>query len=98
MGFGSNTFPMMYGSYLQHGPDYPAGTYTYHLWKSITVRTAGDPMNLVVSLQKVVADVDKDQALFGTQRMERGLADSVAFPRFHMHLFGILILAPKLHA
>ncbi len=89
MGFGSNTFPIMYGSYLQHGPDYPAGTYTYHLWKSITVRTAGDPMNLVVSLQKVVADVDKDQALFGTQSMESGLADSVAFPRFHMHLFGI---------
>ena len=26
------------------------------------------------------------------------LVHRVAFPRFHMHLFGILILAPKLHA
>jgi putative ABC transport system permease protein len=88
-GFGSDPYPIMYGSYHQHGSKYPTGLYVYHLWKSITVRTAGNPMSLVASLQKAVAEVDKDQALFDVQRVEDALSDSVSFPRFQMRLFGI---------
>jgi len=88
-GFGSDPFPIMYGSYHQHGAEYPGGTYSYHTWKSITLRTAANPMNLVVPLQKVVAEIDKDQALFEVKSMEQGLADSASFPRFQMTLFGI---------
>jgi putative ABC transport system permease protein len=88
-GYGSDPQAILYGSYRQHGMDYPGGLYVYHLWKSITVRTAGDPMGLVAPLQKVVAGIDKDQALFDIHSVEQGLSDSVSFPRFQMRLFGI---------
>ena len=88
-GFYSDVLPMMYSSYHQHGTHYPTGHYTYHTWKSITIRTAGDPTRLVAPLQKIVAEVDKDQALFDVQSIEQGLAESVSFDRFQMNLFGI---------
>ena len=88
-GYGSDTHSIMYGSYHQHGADYPGGFYAYHTWKSITLRTAHDPMSLVAPLQKVVAEIDKDQALFDVQSMDRGLSRSVSFPRFQTTLFGI---------
>jgi putative ABC transport system permease protein len=88
-GFDSDVLPMMYSSYHQHGMKYPSGFYTYHTWKSITIRTAGDPMRLVGPLQKLVAEVDKDQALFSVQSIEHGLSESVSFDRFQMNLFGI---------
>jgi putative ABC transport system permease protein len=46
-------------------------------------------MRLVAPLQKVVAGLDKDQAVFDIQSVEQGLSDSVSFPRFQMRLFGI---------
>lgn len=88
-GASSELMPVMYGSYRQHGPNYPGGFYIGHLWKSITIRTGGDPMSLVAPLQKAVAEVDKDQALFGIQTVEDALADWVAFPRFQMYLFTV---------
>jgi putative ABC transport system permease protein len=88
-GFGSDPFPIMYGSYHQHVSDYPGGYYIGHLWKSFVIRTKGDPMALVAPLQKIVAEVDKDQPVFGIQSLEQGLSDSVSFERFQMRLFGI---------
>jgi len=88
-GFGSDPYPIMYGSYHQHGSDYPVGLYAYHTWKSITIRTAVNPMTLVAPLQKAVAELDKDQALFEVHTMEQALSKSVSFPRFQMNLFGI---------
>jgi putative ABC transport system permease protein len=88
-GFDSDVLPMMYSSYQQHGMKYPSGFYIFHTWKSITIRTAGDPMRLVAPLQKLVAEVDKDQALFRVQSIEQGLSESVSFDRFQMNLFGI---------
>jgi putative ABC transport system permease protein len=88
-GYGSNTRPTMYGSYHQHGSEYPGGFYTFHTWKSITLRTAANPASLVVPLQKVVNEIDKDQALFDVHTMEAALLDRVGFPRFEMRLFGI---------
>src|SRR5258708_6527341 len=85
----SDESPIMYGSQRQHGSDYPGGSYSYHLWKSFTIRTAGDPVGLVAPLQKAVAEVDKDQALFDVQTEDEALARWVAFPRFQMNLFAI---------
>jgi putative ABC transport system permease protein len=79
----------MYGSYRQHVSDYPGGFYIGHLWKSITIRTATDPVSLVNPLQKVVAGIDKDQAVFRIQTMEQGLTESLSSGRFLMRLFGI---------
>ena len=88
-GYGSSTGPIMYSSYRQHGPDYPGGYYVFHTWKRITVRAAGSPASLVAPLQKAVAEIDKDQALFDVHPMEEALSDRVGFPRFEMQLFGI---------
>lgn len=88
-GYYSDVVPIMYSSYHQHGIKYPRGFYTFHTWKSITIRTAGEPMRLIAPLQKMVAEVDKDQALFRVQSIEQGLSESVSFDRFQMNLFGI---------
>ena len=89
--FGPNSevSPLIYGSYHQHGQDYPADLYMGHLWKSITIRTTGDPLSLVGPLEKAVAEVARDQALFGIQTLEQGLGEWLSFPRFQMNLFGI---------
>jgi hypothetical protein len=71
------------------GPKFWHNVPGHHTWKSITIGTAGDPMLLVAPLQKLVAEADKDQALFRVQSIEQGLAESVSFNRFQMNLFGI---------
>jgi putative ABC transport system permease protein len=81
--------PVMYGGYRQHVTAYPGGLYIGHLWKSITVRTAGAPLGIVAAIQKAAAEVDKDQPLFQIQTMDSALAGSLAGPRFLMRLFGI---------
>jgi len=85
----SEQHPMMYGSIRQHGSDYPGGYYTYHLWKSFTIRTAGDATALIAPLQKAIADLDNEQALFNVGTEDAALAKWVAFPRFQMKLFVI---------
>ena len=79
--------PVMYASSRQHLTTYPGGLYIGHLWKSITVRTAGDPLSVAAAVQKAVAEVDKDQAVFGIQTLEQGLADRMRGPAFPMRLF-----------
>ena len=88
-GYGSNTRPTMYGSFHQHGSEYPGGSYSYHTWQSIILRTAVEPATLLAPLQKAAAEIDKDQALFDVHVMEQALSDQVGFPRFEMQLFGI---------
>jgi len=88
-GASSQQQPTMYGSVRQHGSDYPGGFYVFHLWKSFTVRTAGDPRSLIVPLQRAIAEIDKDQALFNVETEEDALAHWVAFQRFQMNLFSL---------
>lgn len=79
----------MYASYRQHAWDYPGGFYLGHLWKDLIVRSSSDPMRLAPALQKIVAEVDPDQAVFDIQTMEDGLSESLAGRRFLMRLFGV---------
>jgi putative ABC transport system permease protein len=81
--------PIMYGSYRQHVTDYPGGGYTVHLRKDLLIRTVSDPMSLAGTVSKIVAQVDKDQAVFGIKSVEQDLSDSLATQRFWMRLFGI---------
>ena len=85
----SDPQPTMYGAFRQHASDYPGGYYIIHLWKSFTIRTAGDPRSLIAPLQKAMAEVDKDQALFDVKTEDDALAELVAFPRFQMNLFSL---------
>ena len=91
--------PVMYGSFRQHVWEYPGGHYLAHLWKDLVIRTAGEPGSLARQLQQIVAEVDRDQAVFDIKTADQQLSDSVAFQRFWMQLFGIFaILAVMLAA
>jgi putative ABC transport system permease protein len=46
-------------------------------------------MNLASLLRQVVAQVDRDQAVFDIMPMEQHLSDWVGYQRFYMQLFGI---------
>jgi ABC-type antimicrobial peptide transport system permease subunit len=80
---------VIYGSYLQHPWEYPGGGYSAHLWKKLVVRTATDPMSLAGAVQRIVAELDKDEVVFDVMTMEQQMAEFVAPQRFWMRLFGI---------
>jgi putative ABC transport system permease protein len=82
-------FPIMYGSYRQHVWEYPGGLYSGHLWKNFVIRTASDPLKLIASVQRIVAQADKNQVVFNFESMEQRLSDVLAPQRFWMRLFGI---------
>jgi putative ABC transport system permease protein len=88
-GFGGDLYPVMYGTYLQHGWEYPGGLYMSHLWKDVIIRAHSDPMALASAVQGIVAEVDKDQAVFNIESMEQGLDESLSSYGFLMRLFGI---------
>ena len=80
---------VMYGSYLQHPWDYPGGFYSFHLWTKMMLRTATDPSSLIAAVQRIVAELDKDQVVFDVMTLERMISTYVAPQRFWMQLFGI---------
>ena len=81
--------PVIYGSYWQHPWDYPGGSYSFHLWTRLILRTGMAPGTLTKPVERLVEDIDKEQVAFGIMPMERRLADFVAPQRFWMQLFGI---------
>ncbi len=79
----------IYGSYRQHPGEYPGGFYSFHLWKKLILRTATDPTSLAGAIQRIVAEMDKDQVVYDTMTMEEKVSEFVVQPRFWMRLFGI---------
>jgi putative ABC transport system permease protein len=53
------------------------------------VRTATDPTSLIAPVQRIVAELDKDQVVFDVMTLERMISTFVAPQRFWMQLFGI---------
>jgi putative ABC transport system permease protein len=80
---------VIYGSYLQHPWEYPGGYYSFHLWTKLVLRTATDPTSLAAPVQRIVAELDKDQVVFDVMPLERMISTFVAPQRFWMQLFGI---------
>jgi putative ABC transport system permease protein len=56
---------------------------------SLLVRTRGEPEPLITGLRQAVWSLDPELALFGVERLERTLTDSVARPRFTTLLLGL---------
>jgi len=79
----------MYGSYFQRPWEYPGGGYIAHLWKDLVIRTETDPMSFAAAVRRIVAELDKDQAVFDVMSMEQAFSEYVAPQRFWMRLFGI---------
>jgi putative ABC transport system permease protein len=63
---------------------------------NLAIRTQGNPMSLVNSIQKEIWSVDKDQAIYQVQTIEQMIAASIGARRFAMSLlslFAVLALA-----
>ncbi len=59
---------------------------------TLTVRTSGDPLQMVAAVRGEVWAVDKDQPVSNIQTMEQLLADSVSPRRFNLLLLGVFAL------
>jgi len=81
--------PLMYGSHEQHVWEYPGGRYVAHLSKDLVIRTATNPMSLAQDLQRIVSEVDQNQAVYNIRTMEQDLSSMVTTQRFWMQLYGI---------
>jgi putative ABC transport system permease protein len=81
--------PTLYVPDLQHIWVSPSGVSMRHLFRTLFIRTSSNPMKLASSLRQVVAQVDRDQAVFDIMPMEERLSTWVAYQRFYMELFGI---------
>ncbi len=80
---------VIYGSYRQHPAAYPGGFYSFHLWTKLILRTTTDPAGLAGSIQRIVAEMDKDQVVHDIMTMDEKNSEFVMQPRFWMRLFGI---------
>ena len=81
LGQASESSPEVYLSYLQDPVDWP--------YRTLTVRTAGDPLKLVNLVKQAVWSVNKDQPVSNIHTMEQVLAESVAQPRIFTLLMGV---------
>ena len=81
--------PVVYSSFRQHPWEYPGGSYSFHYWTRLLLRTSGPPGALARPVEHMVAEIDKDQVPFNIVPMERRLAEFTSFQRFWMQLFGI---------
>ncbi len=81
--------PTLYVPHLQHIWVSPSGISQRHLFRTIFIRTSSNPMNLASSLRQVVAQVDRDQAVFDIMPMEQSLSEWLGYQRFYVKLFGI---------
>jgi putative ABC transport system permease protein len=77
----SQTSPEVYLSYLQDPVDWP--------YRTLVVRSGGDPLKLVGLVQQAVWSVNKDQPISHTRTMEQVRAGSVAQPRVFAVVLGV---------
>ena len=81
--------PTIYTSDQQHQWDYPSGSSSIHLQKTLYVRTSGQPSSLAASLRQVVSQVDQDQPVFDVMPETQRLDTQIGRWRFFRNLYGI---------
>jgi len=81
LGQATETSPEFYLSYLQDPVDWP--------YRTLIIRTAGDPLKLVGLVEQAVWSVNKDQPISHARTMEQVLSESVAQPRIFTSLMGV---------
>ncbi len=81
LGQASETTPEVYLSYLHDPVAWP--------YRTLIVRTVGDPLKLVGLVEQAVWSVNRDQPVSDIRTMEQVLADSVAQPRIFTLLLGV---------
>jgi putative ABC transport system permease protein len=81
LGQASEASPEFYLSYLQDPVDWP--------YRTLIVRSAGDPVKLAGLVEQAVWSVNKDQPVSHVRTMEQVLSESVAQPRIFTLLMGV---------
>src|SRR2546422_1424666 len=81
--------PEMYLPYLQQLEICPGNRKMARLHKSLVIRAASSSAELTTAVRRAVAEVDKDQAVYGFRSMNQVLANSTSPYRFYMLLLGI---------
>src|SRR5208283_4034181 len=81
LGQAKEVSPEIYLSYLQEPVDWP--------YRSLIIRTAGDPMKLVKEVEQAVWSVNREMPISHIRPMEQVLAESVAQPRIFALLLGV---------
>jgi putative ABC transport system permease protein len=81
LGQASEPRPEVYFSYLQDPVFWP--------YRTLIVRSAGDPLKLVGLVEQAVWSANRDQPVSNIRTMEQVLADSVAQPRIFTLLLGV---------
>lgn len=59
---------------------------------ALVVRTAGDPLAIVPTIRRVMADLDRAQPVYDVQTLEDALTDSVAPRRFTAFMLNVFAL------
>jgi len=81
LGLASETTPEVFLSYLQDPLGWP--------YRTLIVRTAGDPLKQIDLIEQAVWSVNKDQPVSHVRTMEQVLAESEAQPRIFTLLMGV---------
>jgi putative ABC transport system permease protein len=81
--------PAIYTSDQQHQWEYPSGSSSIHLQKTLYVRTSGAPSSIAASLRQVVSEVDRDQPVFDVMPETQRLDLQIGPWRFFRNLYGI---------
>ncbi len=78
----------MYVSHLQQPGIYPGNLLEDRLHKSLVLRTAARSTGLENAVRKAVAELDKDQPVYGIRTMQEIMATSISPLRFYVLLLG----------
>jgi putative ABC transport system permease protein len=81
LGQASEASPEFYLSYLQDPVDWP--------YRTLIVRSAGDPVKLAGLVEQAVWSVNRDQPVSNVRTMEQVFSESVAQPRIFTLLMGV---------
>jgi putative ABC transport system permease protein len=81
--------PEMYLPYLQQLEICLGNRKMARLHKSLVIRAASSSAELTTAVRRAVAELDKDQAVYGFRSMNQVLASSTSPYRFYMLLLGI---------
>jgi predicted permease len=82
-GLDENEHPAIYAPY-------PQRTFPWLRWMTFVMRTQSDPSTYAATLRQRLANLDRNQPIYGVRTMDQLLAKAISQRRFAMFLVGLL--------
>jgi putative ABC transport system permease protein len=90
--------PAIYVPFFQAGP-HSIGTMNFLRFQlTFLLRTSGDPMSLLPSLRRAVAEIDPNRPLGDPRTLESYLVEQLQYPRYYSMLLGLFAFVATLLA